>query len=597
MSATASPAGTTAAPPTESRRRGRLADAFVGIWGTLRALVRRVLVEPVRTGRLRATAWPSGLLPVAVVGLAAIGLAIVLVLWSGLLRAIVPLTMLGLGDPIAMPRALDWVLFSLTTLALALAMTGAMHARAWLRWTITGFIVLVILFMAGLGTGEASGARAVTIVGALLLIGYVAVRGGRGFRWWDFVVVGGVVGGSITISIGLVTAASWRFGFDFGPSMLVVALTTLGTLATPSAVAAGAAMVEITVATASWSVGEVRRRIGLGAVVVVLVLALVWRGVDLAELGATVAVDPTPWIAYALWSAALLVAIGGGMLLLRRIAPAGARPSLHGVLGDLGGVALPISALLTINVAATVLAILSVVLSSSGVPPAVTEWLDAVYAALVGDVAFRVAMTATGAGAVVAGIVLTRRGRASIGTLLLAIGVSTLMLWVGQLVELPQRGLDDAIAALITVLGVAVVVLAIARRSATSLVAGTTVVVIAALFAHREVLSDPVAAVIGTAGAGAVLFGQVWGFLTGSAAANADSPRYPRPARVLLVLGSTLFAITLLATSALWRDTAGIIPFDRLARVGDAIFGNAIVIVAALVAVRAAIRGREIDEG
>ena len=66
-------------------------------------------------------------------------------------------------------------------------------------------------------------------------------------------------------------------------------------------------------------------------------------------------------------------------------------------------------------------------------------------------------------------------------------------------------------------------------------------------------------------------------------------------AGVLIVLGSTLFAITLLAASALWRDAEGIIPFDSFARVGDTIFGGAVVTVAALLAVRAVLRDREIQ--
>ena len=64
---------------------------------------------------------------------------------------------------------------------------------------------------------------------------------------------------------------------------------------------------------------------------------------------------------------------------------------------------------------------------------------------------------------------------------------------------------------------------------------------------------------------------------------------------MLLVLGLTLFAITLLAASALWRDVDGILPFDAFARVGDTIFGGAVATLATLIAVGAVIRGREIE--
>ena len=573
---------------------------LTGIGGTIAALVCRVIVEPVRSGRLRTADWPAGLLPVAVVGISAIIVAVLLTLASGLMRSLLLLTLLDVGRVVAIPRALDWLLFALTTLSLSLAMTGALHARAWLRWVMAGFSALVVLFPSVIGLDDAIAARYLALGGVALLIVVVAVRGGRGFRWWDFIVVGTLIGGSLIGSVGIISTSVGQFGFDVAPSILVITLTTLGNLATPSAVAAGAVMAELAVGTAAWTVGEVRRRIGLGAIVVILAVVLAWRWVDLVGLAGTAAAAPSLWAVYAGWATALIVIIGGGMLVIRRITPPDssghpARPTLRGVLDELSGITLPIAALLTINVLGTVLTVLSSVLTMFGAPMPVTGILDVAYAFLVGDVAFRVAMTATGIGAVVTGLVLARRGRPSIGLLLLAVGTATLLLWIGQVVELPDRGLDDALAAAITLLGLAALVLALVRRSRGVFASATTIVLIAALYAHREVLADPVAAIIGAAGVGAVLFGQVWGFLSGSGTANGDSARYPRPSRVLIVLGSTLFAITLLAASALWRDAEGIIPFDSFARVGDTIFGGAVVTVAALLAVRAVLRDREIQ--
>jgi hypothetical protein len=573
----------------------RLRRVLVGIGGTIAALVRRVVVEPVRSGRLRTADWPSGLAPVALVGVVAIVIAVVLTLASGLLRALLPLTLLDLGRAVAIPRGLDWLLFSLTALALALAMTGALHARAWLRWTMAAFSVLVMLFPSGIGFDGAVATRIVAIAASVLLVVFVAVRGGRTFRWWEFIVVGATIGGSLIVTVGIISTTVGRFGFDIAPSILVITLTTLGNLATPSAVAAGAVMAELAVGTAAWTVGEVRRRIGIGAVVVILVVVIAWRTADLVGLADRARAAPTLWTVYVVWATVLLGIVWAWMLVVRRIAPGGARASLRGVLDDLGGITLPIAALLTINVAGTVLTVLSSVLTMFGAPSPVTELLDAVYGFLVGDIAFRIAMTATGIGAIIVGLVLARRGRASIALLLLAVGTATLLLWIGQVVELPDRGLGDAIATLITLLGVGALVVAIVRRSRGVLASATTILLIAALYSHREVLADPVAAIIGAAGIGAVLFGQVWGFITGSGTANTDSPRYPRASRVLIVLGSTLFAITLLAASALWRDADGIIPFDAFARVGDTIFGGAVVSVAALVAVRAVLRDREIE--
>jgi hypothetical protein len=117
-----------------------------------------------------------------------------------------------------------------------------------------------------------------------------------------------------------------------------------------------------------------------------------------------------------------------------------------------------------------------------------------------------------------------------------------------------------------------------------------------ALFAYREIVTDPIAFLLGFAGGAVVLFGFVWAFLTENGVANGDSPGYPRPARVQLVLANGVFAITVLAFLALARDPEATVSLGDLAEFGSQAYGDPLVASGLLLALWAAVRGREVDE-
>ncbi|MCA1943293.1 MAG: hypothetical protein LDL15_06765, partial [Yonghaparkia sp.] len=114
-----------------------------------------------------------------------------------------------------------------------------------------------------------------------------------------------------------------------------------------------------------------------------------------------------------------------------------------------------------------------------------------------------------------------------------------------------------------------------------------TALLLSAAAAWRDVLADPLSAVIGASGLALVLFGFVWGFLTDADITHGHSRAYPRPARVLLFLANAVFGVTVLAYGALARSVDAGIDLDAFAQFGDQLLGTA-VILAAVMAVWAA---------
>ena len=105
--------------------------------------------------------------------------------------------------------------------------------------------------------------------------------------------------------------------------------------------------------------------------------------------------------------------------------------------------------------------------------------------------------------------------------------------------------------------------------------------ILSALFAYRDFISDPLGAVLGFSGVALVLFGLTWDLFTGSGWANGHSRRFPRPTRVLLILTNYVLTMTVLGYAALVRDGSTTIYFDPFAQLGDLILGTGLAAAAA----------------
>jgi len=557
----------------------------------------RVILAPVHEGRLRDVDWPLGLRPLVAVGLVGYVVAALLVLFSGPLREWVPLAAQSGAITLTLPRALVWIVLALTALSTSLAASGALHTRAWLRWVMTGFVVSVMLFTSVPDQQDVPVARILTVAACVGLIVFVALRGGRGYRWWDFVVIAALVWGPLIVTAAVLTSVNRAAGFDFVPLLLSLTLSTLGQLAVPAGLAAGAAVASVTVSSALWAAKIVRSVIGPVAVYIVLSLVAVWRTVDVVlgarELGA----DGESLRPFA--GAALLLALVAGCWAgLARVRAGRGAPTAQGMTDRIDALALIVAAFTTTTLVATPLIVLAqVALGYGSSPEAATKLVTVAGWMTESPVVF--AVRGLGALALLAlAVVQARRGRRTLPELMAAVGVAMGLISAAVLFGFPLLWGGDALAILGAVLALGVLLVSLVRRRLSPARATSVLIALlmSALFAYRDFVTDPIAYLLGFAGGAVVLFGFVWSFLTGYKAANEDSAAYPRSSRVQLVLANAVFAITVLAFLALARDPDAAVSLGGLAEFGGQAFGDPLVASGLLLALWAAVRGRELDD-
>lgn len=580
------------APPAAPRRSALRVAGQAGS-----QFLHRVILAPVHEGRLRDIDWPLGLRPLVAVGLVGYVVAALLVLFSGPLREWVPLAAQSGTVLLTLPRALVWIVLALTALSTSLAASGALHTRAWLRWVMTAFVVSVMLFTSVPDQTEIPIARIVTIVACTCLIVFVALRGGRGYRWWDFVVIAGLVWGPLAVTAAVLTAVNRAAGFDFVPLLLSLMLSTLGQLAVPAGLAAGAAIASITVSSALWAAKIVRSVVGSVALYIVLGLVAAWRTVDVALGAGPLAADVESLRPLA-GAALLLGLIALAWVGLARIRPARGEPTAQGMADRIDALALVVAAFTTTTLVATPLIVLAQVVLGYGSSREVATVLVAV-AGWMTETPVVFAVRGLGSLALIAlAVVQARRGRRTTPELMAAVGIAGALIAATVLFRFPLLWGEDALAILGAALALGVLVVALVRRRLTPERATSVLIALlmSALFAYREFVTDPIAYLLGFAGGAVVLFGFVWSFLTGYKAANEDSRAYPRSARVQLVLANAVFGITVLAFLALARDPDAAVSLGDLAEYGGQAFGDPLVASGLLLALWAALRGRELDD-
>ncbi|MFT4284258.1 MAG: hypothetical protein QM598_05430 [Protaetiibacter sp.] len=567
----------------------------------------RVILAPVHEGRLRDVDWPLGLRPLVVVGLVGYVVAALLVLFSGPLREWVPLAAQSGAITLTLPRALVWIVLALTALSTSLAASGALHTRGWLRWVMTGFVVSVMLFTSVPDQQDVPVARILTIAACVGLIVFVALRGGRGYRWWDFVVIAALVWGPLIVTAAVLTSVNRAAGFDFVPLLLSLTLSTLGQLAVPAGLAAGAAVASVTVSSALWAAKIVRSVIGPVAVYIVLGLVAVWRTIDVVLGAGAIGADAFGAAGLGvdgeslrpLAGAALLLALVAGCWAgLARVRAGRGDPTAQGMADRIDALALIVAAFTTTTLVATPLIVLAQVALGYGSSP---EAATALVAAAGWMTESPVVFTARGLGALALlalAVVQARRGRRTLPELMAAVGVAMGLISAAVLFGFPLLWGEDALAILGAVLALGVLLVSLVRRRLSPARATSVLIALlmSALFAYRDFVTDPIAYLLGFAGGAVVLFGFVWSFLTGYKAANEDSAAYPRSSRVQLVLANAVFGITVLAFLALARDPDAAVSLGDLAEFGGQAFGDPLVASGLLLALWAALRGRELDD-
>ncbi len=580
---------------TATPRRSALVRGLLLTWSMIVEVFDHVLAEPYREGRLRAKAWPTGLRPIVVIAICGYVLAVLGIVLSGPLRESLELSVTVGAATLSFPRPVLWMLLLLVVLAMALLQTAALHVTGWLATAATGLTVLVLLFAGGPDTESIlSPARVTTIVVSIGIVVLTVVRRRHGFAWWEFAVILPAIGFAFAVATGRAIALSAPNGIDFGPTMLSLTMSTLGQLAVPAAIAAGAAVAELSASTALWAVGVVRRRLPAMALVIALGIVIVWRVWALGQ--ALVAGEGLG--APALASSVLLVAVVAALWYLLARVRGGRRlvPSASRLVDRMGTVATPIAAGLAISLAPLVVTLLvTQILFAYGVPLEAVVGPQSIVGLLTTSTAIALVRLAVGVVLVVLSVILARRGARTTPELIGGIGVVTVTVALAGLFGLGDwLWTSDGLTAVATIGCLLLLAWFAVRRSLTiRRVTGLTVaLLLAALFDQHDFVSDPLGAVLGFTGIALVLVGFLWSFLTDGGSANETSAKYPRPSRVLLFLANSVFGVTVLAFTALARNPNASINLGAFAEIGDQLFGTGLLVGALLAVLGSVCAGR-----
>ena len=567
-------------------RGSRLRRFVIGV-------LRQTLVDPIARGRLRNVDWPYGLLAVVVAGYAMFGLAGLMVILSGPIRRQSTLVFGGFAS-VGLPEEAVWPLVVLLSFGAASLMTAALHGPWWLK--ILGLVFgLMISGSWTLRSAGLSGGLVWPLTGALMMLALIAVlvvRWRRSFAWWELAVFWGLVGGAMAVGVGAAREAK-RFGFEISSQLLQQTAATLGFLALPAAIVAGAAVAEVTVrATVAATRTANRlapRRWPFAILAVVLLLRATqavreWLNRDPVSQGL---------VAYLPAAVIVLGFAGVGAVVLRLAARRGVRPVVSELSEELGSVGFVVAAAV-ILLQLPLQVLLAVVQAVGSLNPELLAgrfWADP--GELVGDLVDPVRIL-IGVALVALAVGYARRGRPSRALVVGCIGVMLIVLARALVLgDTTAAPIDVDVLNLVTtavVLAALVVTLVRRRLTRQRAVVFAGILVLSALFSGRDFVSDPLGFVLGFSGAALVLFGLTWDLLTESNWGNGDSRRFPRATRVLLVLTNSVLTMTVLAYAALVRDGSTTIYLDPYAEIGNLVFGTALLGAAVIGALDAAWR-------
>ncbi|WP_432559401.1 hypothetical protein [Granulicoccus sp. GXG6511] len=543
----------------------------------LRFIGARVLGDPIAAGSLRenpAHPWPTGLRPIIfatwVLFVVLAGLAVM----AGALRR----TPIVADGTTSLPWIAVPVLALAVTTALALLFTAALHV--W--WVVrVPLLLLIALTLAAAPVADTT-LRLVHQLGVVALLVFAIARWRARFAFFEFVVALTVIGHSLLLQLAgpLVIAyavESWPL------QVLLYWLKLLTVLAVPAALLAAAAMTELVVTTGSWTARGVweglRRRTHtrwpgralLAVLVVWAVSAEVW------------AIATNPRRSISTFPVALLILAVTALvaLLVLRQAPRGARPAVDpdDVAAAYSPISWPLALILTAwmfhSVPLTLIGSLLAIPLVDGDP---------------GKVVMLFIYAAAGLAVAVHAARRNHVGRALIATVFAVVTPAAQLLLLGGWGTAGNQLVAVEVAAAVLLLG-----WLLARRQLTAdrALALGTVLLLSRIHDFREVLDDPLSALLALSGASAVLLvGLVWRQLTEYAAARGHSPRFPNSGRVMLALANMTLVTLSVATFALSAGDAGIVSLGIIEAIGDSELGGSLLHASMIAGLLLALRGR-----
>ncbi|MFX4271116.1 hypothetical protein ACQBAR_10950 [Propionibacteriaceae bacterium Y1685] len=558
---------------------------FVGV------VLARVFRDPVVYGRLRRINWPTGLGLMATLAVGGYLVAVLLAVLAPWLRQWLPLGVVPDGTMSA-PGPLMWLVLALIMLALALLQTGTLHGPWWAR--VGGLIVsqagLVVL--AGVGTHLGVLTQLIWLGGCqLALIIFQLVRWRASFRWWEFVVVTLIMTVALASSrttvrdIEVFTAAG-----EVQFSYFVVA--QLAFLAAPVALAAGFAVSQVAFATVVWTVDLARHELPRWVLLVALVLLLGWRAFE-ETYSVTHADVPLGTL---IWPIVLFAAAAGVWWVVDRLARAitPGPTRIADLREDLRHLVSPIAVLvatpgLVLPLITTPLRLFGNAATTADLPigPTLVDLAQVISSSTILDTVFEWAAVVVMLGAA---LVLAAHGNRGAAELVALTGLIAAAMNLSSLRYATTRAGLWAVAILVVI----TIVLAVRRRLTPARIQALLVAAaVATLMSVRDFFDDPANVLL--SGTAALFLGLIWNLLTSGDDANGDSPGWPRATRVCLVLASALFGMSVLAYSNLGSGMDSATDTLEINQaMGDVLFGNALLIGAFVVLLGMILRDRDL---
>ncbi|MFT4294581.1 MAG: hypothetical protein QM582_04135 [Micropruina sp.] len=539
----------------------------------VRDVVWLTIVQPVREGRPRTAGWPVGLRPIMISALTLYALLALAVVFAGPLRNAETLIVTPLGRTI--PDVGAWLCIAGVLLALVLLQTAALHLPWWVKlYSLASVSVIMAYFAIG---GATDPLLAVwPLIGLLALVVLTVVRWQSEFAWWEFVFVAVALAGTLFVPL-RGNAATRGLNMDWRGYSAEGALQTLSVLAVPSLLVAGAALAQIAVTASFAGVAAVTRELPRRPLQVTALLLLCGAVAELVRSFGDPENAAPGWIG----SALALAAIAALHLIV--MAAAGRAPAWS----DLDEDSTPVNYLVALGTIAVLLfqpaaSILREVARVTG-----AQWLFTSTDAFLSVTGSDLTMIATRLLVCLIGLCITvplaRRGRPWAAMFLSSLSVLSLF----QLLR--NRGFEDWASntvpqmsglLLIALLLAAAVQLIGRRLTAIRMAALASGILLCLIYPHRAILDDPISALLGFSGIGAVLFGLIWRILTEGDITHEGTRRWPVPARVLLFCASALLGVTSAAFVTLTRSSGDTLDVTVFADSGDYLLGTPLFLTA-----------------
>jgi hypothetical protein len=507
------------------------------------------------------------------------------VLRTGQALIVMPNGTAGRGSLV--PAPLVPATFAALALGCALLLAGALHAPPAVRLTVLALYATLALAFAGLGvalegTSRIPGWPALVLILAVLVT-YLA-------RWRaaprpapEFALLLVLAAGTLAFSAAAVFRSDAITGSRFALQQLDLLLGLLVGLSLPLVVVAGLDAVGFGLDAAHWAVGFIAERLSPRAVYLGLVVIVAWRSYDLTRLvGEALADQAVGDLALQILGAAMLVmAMLGLWLTLARIGARAAAPGEDGVDHSSARVRLPLGIAyggLTFLLV-PVLLVLDALSSMGGAANAtVFEAVDS-FASFLGQdqtvTVYRILL-----GVVLLGVAaqLSRRGSTTLALFVGAVGVNDVLTHVFAGIDALDPLLWHSAVPLDVAWNATFLAAALwwTLRGALTLARAERVfflVLLGAVLNHFDVFADPLAPILGFAGIGFVVFGLVWGFLTGGGWANQDSAAFPRSGRIFLYLGYSLLSVAVLNWFSVTHDMDELSGLESIGQNGVALLG------------------------